>query len=169
MNYHIARNTEKLGEFSLDALIERHRRGELRPDDLIWREGMAEWTRVAVWLNTPEAAPVRDGGAALHGSAVPPPTPTSFRAPPPGAIPPKPSNNLVWAILATFFCCLPFGIPAIVFASQVDGKYATGDYAGAAASADKARMWAWIAFGVGLVGSLLYIAVMFVGAAASAR
>lgn len=44
---------------------------------------------------------------------------------------PKPDNNLVWAILSTFLCCMPFGIVSIVFAAQVDGKYAMGDYAGA--------------------------------------
>ena len=31
-------------------------------------------------------------------------------------------NNMVWAILTTLFCCLPFGIVSIVYAAQVDGK-----------------------------------------------
>ena len=55
---------------------------------------------------------------------------------------PKPANNLVWAILTTLFCCLPFGIVSIVFAAQVDGKYNSGDYAGAVASSKSARTWA---------------------------
>ena len=33
-------------------------------------------------------------------------------------------NYLVQAILTTIFCCLPFGIVAIVFAAQVNGKLA---------------------------------------------
>ena len=37
-------------------------------------------------------------------------------------------NYLVHAILVTIFCCLPFGIVAIVYAAQVDGKAAVGDY-----------------------------------------
>ena len=32
----------------------------------------------------------------------------------------KPDNNLVWAILATVLCCLPFGIVAIIKSTQVD-------------------------------------------------
>ncbi|MFZ5636510.1 MAG: CD225/dispanin family protein [Pseudomonadota bacterium] len=51
-------------------------------------------------------------------------------------------NNLVWAILTTLFCCLPLGIVSIVYATQVDGKRAAGDLAGARQAADKARFWA---------------------------
>jgi hypothetical protein len=47
-------------------------------------------------------------------------------------------NNLVWAILSTLFCCLPLGVVSIVYASQVDGKRAAGDVAGAG-RADPAR------------------------------
>ncbi len=53
-----------------------------------------------------------------------------------------PQNYLVWAILATLFCCLPFGIVSIVYAAQVSGKYTSGDYAGATASSENARKWA---------------------------
>ena len=52
-------------------------------------------------------------------------------------------NNLVWAILATLFCCLPLGIVSIVYAALVDGKRAASDLAGARESARKARFWAW--------------------------
>ena len=34
-----------------------------------------------------------------------------------GQRPLKPDNNLVWAILCTLLCCLPFGIVSIVYAS----------------------------------------------------
>lgn len=62
----------------------------------------------------------------------------------------KVSNYLVQAILATIFCCLPFGIAAIVFAAQVNGKLASGDYAGAVETSRKAKIWCWLSFGVGL-------------------
>ena len=39
------------------------------------------------------------------------------------------ANHLVFAILATLFCCMPFGIVAIVYAAQVNGKLGGGDYA----------------------------------------
>jgi hypothetical protein len=53
-----------------------------------------------------------------------------------------PPNNLVWAILVTLFCCLPFGIVSIVYAAQVNGKWQAGDAAGAQESSRKARQWA---------------------------
>jgi Interferon-induced transmembrane protein len=51
-------------------------------------------------------------------------------------------NNMVWAILTTLFCCLPFGIVSIVYAAQVDGRRAAGDIDGARIAADKAQFWA---------------------------
>jgi hypothetical protein len=60
-------------------------------------------------------------------------------------------NYLVQAILITIFCCLPFGIVAIVYAAQVNGKAAMGDLAGATQSSNLAKMWCWIGFGVGLL------------------
>jgi hypothetical protein len=58
---------------------------------------------------------------------------------------------LAQAILCTLFCCLPFGIVAIVFAAQVGSKLSAGDISGAQRSSDQARMWCWISFGVGIV------------------
>jgi hypothetical protein len=66
-------------------------------------------------------------------------------------------NYLVQAILVTVFCCLWFGIPAIIFAAQVNGKAAAGDIAGATDSSRKAKMWCWIALGCGLFFDLAYI------------
>lgn len=60
-------------------------------------------------------------------------------------------NYLVQSILVTLCCCLPFGIVAIVYAAQVNGKLAAGDVAGAQAASRSARTWCWVAFGVGLV------------------
>ena len=68
-------------------------------------------------------------------------------------------NYLVQAILVTIFCCMPFGIVSIVFAAQVNGKVAAGDYAGAIATSNKAKTWAWVSFGVGLGISLIYVAI----------
>ncbi len=69
----------------------------------------------------------------------------------------KPDNFLVWAILGTIFCCLPFGIVSIVYASRVDGLWYAGDYDGAKDAARKARTWFWWAFGIGLASSLFWL------------
>jgi len=73
-------------------------------------------------------------------------------------------NYLVPAILVTVFCCLPFGIVAIVYAAQVNGKAQAGDIAGAQEYSNKAKMWSWIAFGTGLFVSFFWFAVTFLGA-----
>jgi hypothetical protein len=65
-------------------------------------------------------------------------------------------NYLVQAILLTIFCCLPLGIVAIIFAAQVNSKLALGDVYGAQEASNKAKMWCWWAFGVGLVVQILF-------------
>lgn len=77
-------------------------------------------------------------------------------------------NYLVQSILVTLLCCLPFGIAAIVYAAQVNGKAQAGDIAGAMESSRKAKMFCWIAFGLGLAGMVVYAIVMALGLAAGA-
>jgi hypothetical protein len=103
---------------------------------------------------------------------MPPPQQAQTQAsyPPPPYQAPVP-NYLVPAILTTLFCCLPFGIVSIVYAAQVNGKLQAGDRAGALESSRKARMWAWISFGTGLVlivGSVLVSVVLTLGSSGGA-
>jgi Interferon-induced transmembrane protein/zinc-ribbon domain len=72
-------------------------------------------------------------------------------------------NYLVFAILATVLCCLPAGIPAIVYAAQVNGKLQAGDTAGAQAASKNAKMWCWISFGLGLAVALIYMLLLAAG------
>ena len=60
---------------------------------------------------------------------------------PQGGMPPHPDNFLVWAILVTLFCCLFFGIVAIVKSFQVDSRYNSGDYQGALKASKDAKNW----------------------------
>ena len=71
-------------------------------------------------------------------------------------------NNLVWAILSTLFCCLPLGIVSIVFAAQVDGKLAAGDFAGARDSSAKAKFWAVLAAALTLIPVAIYLFLVLV-------
>src|ERR1700744_2198318 len=92
----------------------------------------------------------------------PPPPPGYPPQPPPPGYPPQPpggqspNNYLVWSILATIFCCLPFGIVAIVKSSQVNGLCAQGRYAEAQASADTARKWVIWSVVAGIVVAIIY-------------
>lgn len=109
--------------------------------------------------------PPGDPGWGSQPSASQPPQP-----PPPGApgyggagqggaeIP----NYLVWSILTTIFCCLPFGIVSIVFAAKVDGLRAAGDIQGAMEASRKAKTWAIVAASAGLVVVVLYLVFFLV-------
>ncbi len=72
-----------------------------------------------------------------------------------------PPNYLVWAILTTILCCLPFGVVSIVFASQVNSKWAVGDFDGAKISSKNAKTWVWVAFAVGAAGIIIYAIAVF--------
>ena len=92
-------------------------------------------------------------GRSLQPLGTPAPVPSTGVVPPGTGVP----NYLAFAILTTIFCCLPTGIPAIVYAAQVNGKLQAGDFAGAQAASKNAKMWCWISFGVGLVFGLVYV------------
>lgn len=82
------------------------------------------------------------------------------------AIPPamaKPDNNLIWAILSTLLCCLPFGIVSIISATKVDNLWNSGQQSEALKEAKKAKDWAiyaaiaavvvWAIYLLAIVGS----------------
>ena len=76
----------------------------------------------------------------------------------------KPDNNMLWAILCTLFCCLPFGIAAIINASKVDGLYRAGDYSAADEAAENAKKYATYGAVCGLVVFVLYYFIGLAGA-----
>src|SRR5260370_42257047 len=76
-------------------------------------------------------------------------------------------NYLVRAIIS-IFCCWPLAIPAIIFATQVNGKVAAGDIAGAQDASKKAKMFSFIAIGLGLLGIVIYVIMLVLGVGLSA-
>ena len=73
----------------------------------------------------------------------------------------KPDNYLVWAILSTLFCCMPFGVISIIYATHVDNFWAMGQYAIAESTAQKAKKWLWAAIGSGFAIWLFYVIYIF--------
>jgi hypothetical protein len=61
------------------------------------------------------------------------------------------------------FCCLPAGIPATVYAAQVNSKMQGGDLAGAQAASNNAKMWYLISLGLGLGSIVLYGVLIMAG------
>ena len=71
-------------------------------------------------------------------------------------------NKMIKAVLVTLFCCLPFGIVAIVKASEVNGKLAAGDVEGAQFSAAEADKWGNWGLITGLIANFLVFLFYFV-------
>jgi|GEM_PF-340014 len=91
-----------------------------------------------------------------HMSESVTPTPNEPAAPKP---PESGGTYLALSILTTLFCCLPFGIPAIVFAAQIDGKLKSGDIEGATKSARMAKIWIITSAASGFAFILIYLLI----------
>ena len=160
----IGADQRQYGPVSAEALRQWVTEGRANGQTLAQAEGSAEWRPMASlpefagWFGAPSAAPPPAGAAAAPVASGPgggwPTTPPDI------------PTYLPHAILVTLCCCLPLGIPAIVYAAQVSSKLNAGDFAGAAASSAKAKRWFWIALVAGAVSNLAYLGLML---ATSAR
>ena len=115
---------KEYGPVSAEQLRQWAAEGRVNAQTQVLAEGATDWKPLAAF---PEL---------FSPATTPPPVAPAM---PTQKIP----NYLVQAILATLFCCMPFGIAAIVFAAQVNTKLAAGDVAGAMESSRKAKMWCW--------------------------
>lgn len=79
---------------------------------------------------------------------------------------PAPSR-LAWSIVVTLLCCLPFGVPAIVFAAKTMEHNGAQRYDLAYETSKKATMWCWISFGVGIAFTSIYLALSFISVIAT--
>lgn len=70
---------------------------------------------------------------------------------------PMPQTYLVWAVIMTVLCCLPTGVVAIIFSSQVTSKYYAGDIEGAQKASERAQIWIIVSFVLGVLVNTLYL------------
>lgn len=137
---------KEYGPISADTLRQWVNEGRANAQTQVQAEGGAGWTALG---QLAEFAPL------FSAPPIPPGAPGTIGAGAGVTIP----NYLVQSILVTLCCCVPFGIVAIVYSAQVNGKLATGDVAGAQEASKKAKMWGWIAFGSGLVIGVIWGAI----------
>lgn len=183
MKYFIVEKGAPAGPFSVADLMVRC----LRPTDLVWAEGMTDWTRadsveeIRQALYGPKDEPFVTTPPVPHVVEVPidtPPTPPFHSAPEPTPVDDepkyapgetyhdhliKPDNWLAPAIIATILCCLPFGIVGIVYASKVNTLWTTGRRQEAYEAASSAKKWTLISVGVYVGVMLMYIFLVAIG------
>ncbi|MCI5980375.1 MAG: CD225/dispanin family protein [Muribaculaceae bacterium] len=151
MKYYMHTGGQQLGPFEESELLSHG----LTASTMVWREGMPDWVAAS---QVPELSHL------LPPSQQPPsyqPQPGYGPQQPYGARPPMPDTYMVWAILVTVLCCLPFGIVSIVKASQVSSLYYQGNYAEARAASRAARNWAIASAVSSGAIVLVYVAVFF--------
>ncbi len=159
MQWYYSKNGTQLGPIGEGELRAKLSTGEISSADLVWKEGMTDWlpsSKVPVFaVTSPTPEPIPSVADGLSSSPYTPPLHAPAMAG--GA---NISNYLWQSIVVTLFCCLPFGIVAIVFAAKVDGLKQVGDIQGALATSSKAKNWCLAGLGTGLVVIVLYVALM---------
>lgn len=78
------------------------------------------------------------------------------------ASPPMPDNYLALAIISTIFCCLPFGVVSIVYATQVESLYLQGRYEEAVDKSNKAFKWAIASAATIAAIMMLYVLILLI-------
>ena len=71
-----------------------------------------------------------------------------------------PKTWLAESIFVTLFCCLPFGIIGIIYASKVENLFTSGMYEMAQKASSDAAKWTKIGFITGLVATLIYLVIL---------
>lgn len=80
----------------------------------------------------------------------------------------KKRDYLVWSILTTLFCCLPFGVVSIIYATKANSAYDAGNFDEHTKCADKAKMWMILGAVIGFIVSVVWIGINVAGALAAA-
>ncbi|MEE6135780.1 CD225/dispanin family protein [Mycobacterium sp. 050128] len=126
-------------------------------------EGSPEWQgqpQQPEWQGQPQQ-PEWQGQPQQPGWQQPPQP--GWPAQQPGAWPgqQEPDNYLVWAILCTVLCCLPFGIISLVYSNKVSGLWAQGRVAEAQEASSNAKKWAIIG---AIAGGVTYaiVAILYI-------
>ena len=168
--YYLVINGEKSGPFTIDQLATQ----QLTPETPVWTEGMSDWMPAQQVAELSSFFAPQTPGPEMAQPTVPPQAPAYNAAPSYGNPQPQtpngqvmPPNYLVWSILVTLLCCLPGGIVAIVYSTQVSSRFLQGDYEGATASSRNARKWAIISAVAGAVIGIIYAIIIAVTGASA--
>jgi len=150
--FYIDENNEQAGPLAIEDLQK-----VITSKTLVWKKGQADWLKAE---DVPELESI------VKVEAPPPipqpvqivdvPKPVETGAEEVSYQPMKPDTNLTMAILCTLFCCVPFGVVAIYYASKVNTSYHQGAYFDAEDYSEKAKSYTYWGVGLGIVLDMLY-------------
>ena len=167
MQWYYSKNGTQLGPVEEGVLRAKLASGEVSATDLVWRDGMTDWLAAArvPELNVVAPSPVAPPLGGVTQSPYAPPQSQPVSAYPQTQIYQGPliPSNLWQSIVVTLFCCMPFGIVAIVYAAKVDGLKARGDVAGAMGAAASSKTWCNVSILVWAAFLVLSLLVNFLG------
>ncbi len=155
-NWYYSDGLEKHGPFSLEEL----KNHPIDEETHVWVDGMDDWKPAG------EVSAI----SMLFDLGAPPPAIVKEESNSASMITdhdmederPMPKTYLVEAILVTCFCCLPFGIVALVNAAKVESTYRTLGYEEAKIASDNALKWTkWSLWSVVIGLGLYFIFFMF--------
>ena len=133
-------------------------------DTMVWHEGMPQWQTAGT---LPELNYLFNGGYAGNMGGYGSSTSSNGNNVSYGNggnyEPVMPKTWLTEAILCTIFCCVPFGIVGIVFASQVSAAWRQGNYELAETKSQNAKKWVTISFILGIIGGVIGFFVGLLG------
>ena len=116
--YYYLSGETKVGPFTLEGI----KNAPITSNTLVWNNTLTDWVPAS---SLPE---FQEKFGSTTVTVTPPQaqtyTQTNYSA---GTKPPMPDNYLVWAILSTVLCCVPFGIVSIIQSSKVSSAYAVCD------------------------------------------
>ncbi|MDB6026039.1 MAG: hypothetical protein JWM68_2262 [Verrucomicrobiales bacterium] len=137
----IGADQKEYGPISFEQLRSWISEGRINGQTLVMADGASQWVQISTVAEFSNMFPATPAGG------LPPLSASQGKVP----------NYLVQSILITLCCCLPFGIAAIIFAAQVNGKLQSGDYEGAVKSSNNAKKWCWIGLIVGIITQTVVI------------
>ncbi|MDF1823189.1 MAG: CD225/dispanin family protein [Verrucomicrobiales bacterium] len=173
MDWYYATNGQQNGPVSQEELVSLFEKGDVRASDLVWNEAMPDWV---AYRSVPElnVSPEPVVESQEESTAPPPmveeaPVTSSTLSPvtrPSAGSTEKVPSYLWQSIVCLVLCCLPAAIPALIFAVKVGPALEKGEIDEAKEASRLARMWCWIAFGLGLIANIAFFAIGVVGAIA---
>lgn len=159
MEYYIASPQGPLGPYTIEQLKAR----QLKADDLLWRDGLTEWTRaceleeLSVVLNSPALPPTFDRTAfeSTHNLSAYREQQQPQNAKPTHDTPCPPTYR--WLAIIAFAGIIPCAIVALIKSIMVTRLWEEGNPDGAASQSRQVLIWGIISLVIGIPLDLYFM------------